>query len=149
MERIVIPDLCGDEDEKEELAIEWTESMATKEIKQLKEQGLVPLRLHASNYGILVDSLPNIINRIEIKSNYDFEKGIKQLLIGESREYPHKQGFMFVNVLLLTEQQHMPFVLPYIYKSDYQGTQNDLTQWLLINASGAHARLSIDAFDKI
>jgi hypothetical protein len=59
--------------------------------------------MQPKNFGIVVqnDHEPALtINRIEISSNFDFEKRISQIMVGEPMTYPHKKDFLYVNVYL-------------------------------------------------
>lgn len=110
------------------------------------------------NYGVVYQddhTPPLIINRIEFKSNFDFESKIKQILVGTPTAYPHKKDFLYVNVdhcsrqlLLMTEKLEMPILVPYLFPGNLSTRKNDsdLKEWLFINAQGQRARLSCGQF---
>ncbi|KAJ3019144.1 hypothetical protein HKX48_002335 [Thoreauomyces humboldtii] len=126
------------------LAKDWLAEKAEKEAVRLRGLGVKPLVLKVKNYGVLreVDHVrPILINRVEIETGFDLNR-IRQVLVAESEEYPHKEGFRAANVLLFTENMTLPILIPYIYPA----SGNDLKEWLLINARGLRSRQSIGEF---
>jgi hypothetical protein len=138
--------------ERDEKASEFAAIHCQEEETRLKDMGVRPLRMQPKNFGIVLSEChdpPVIVNRIEMFTNFDFEQRISQLMVGASIEYPFKDGYMYANVLLLTEKMAMPLLVPYIYPKEYCGQQNNLQEWLLINSKGMRARLSLNSFHAV
>ncbi|KAL2918855.1 hypothetical protein HK105_201689 [Polyrhizophydium stewartii] len=160
-------------------AATWSANMAAIEASRLRELSVKPLVMQPRNFGLVKDdshSPPLIINRVEasalacvshcrkhgltlgilrqIQTNFPFSSRVKQIMVSEPIRYPHKDNFLYVNVLLMTEQTDMPLLIPYLYQGSLDKRRkdvphNDLKEWLIINSNGERARLSTHKFHKM
>nr|KAJ3422854.1 hypothetical protein HK105_005938 [Polyrhizophydium stewartii] len=136
-------------------AATWSANMAAIEASRLRELSVKPLVMQPRNFGLVKDdshSPPLIINRIQ--TNFPFSSRVKQIMVSEPIRYPHKDNFLYVNVLLMTEQTDMPLLIPYLYQGSLDKRRkdvphNDLKEWLIINSNGERARLSTHKFHKM
>ncbi|KAJ3309168.1 hypothetical protein HDV04_000447 [Boothiomyces sp. JEL0838] len=126
-------------------AAEWIQHKARREEERLREYTVVPTLLKPKNFGIIREK-DLLINRIEVASNLDF-KTILQIMVGEPEIYPHKEGFLYTNVLLMTEDTSRPYLIPYLYEGTLNkkngGSQNNLKEWLFINSDLERVRHSV------
>ncbi|KAI8923437.1 hypothetical protein BC831DRAFT_470910 [Entophlyctis helioformis] len=131
-------------------ALKWINEMSAIEASRLREVGVKPVIMQPSNCGIIRQDEsfpPTTVNRIEIRTNFDFASKIKQIMVSAPRTYPNKLNFLYVNVLLMTEHIEMPLLVPYLYQGSLDKRKkdvphNNLKEWLIVNASGARARFT-------
>jgi hypothetical protein len=63
-------------------------------------------------------------------------------MISPPQIYPLKFDMMYCHVILLTDNNDIPLLVPYIY-SALSGSKNELKEWLFINNKCERARHSI------
>ncbi|KAF9582635.1 hypothetical protein BGW38_010950 [Lunasporangiospora selenospora] len=155
----------------------WIKEHVEQEVERIKATGTRITALPVKNFGIVVNTTrkkATAINRIEIDSPFDF-KQVQQIMVSPGINYPHKENYDYVNVLLFTEDTTEPMIVPYLYDTklktqeaveDEEGTsssgantaddqrpwinvKNNLTDWLLVNAQHMRARHHIDEFHDI
>ncbi|GAM27736.1 hypothetical protein SAMD00019534_109120 [Acytostelium subglobosum LB1] len=123
--------------------LNWMKEMLAKEMKRIKDQGAKCTPFEVKNTG-LVKEKNIVINRLEIKTIFDFDT-VLQILISDPVECPHKPGYYYINVLLFTRKP-VPYIIPYIYrKSD----DNKLTDWLFINDHLKRSQHKVNQFESV
>lgn len=89
-----------------------------------------------------------IINAVELNTSFDFKSVPLQLLLSDATPCPVKEGFEYVNVVLVTTAPRAPpLIFGYIYKKDVEG--NGLQYWRLTNTDGEEVTLAVNTFDTI
>ncbi|OBZ88294.1 hypothetical protein A0J61_03653 [Choanephora cucurbitarum] len=150
------------------VAKEWIQAQSDKEVKRIRDVGSSVLPLKISNCGIIANfdnKKPKAINRVELDTNCDLSK-VQQIMVSPPIPYPHKENFSYVNLILVTSQP-IPFLAPYLYKTNLKVTQpereegdrkfpskevvikNDLRDYLLINKQGVRARFTIHEYHSV
>ncbi|CAO0796471.1 unnamed protein product [Mucor circinelloides] len=150
------------------VAKEWIQEQSDKEVKRIRDVGSSVLPLKISNCGIITNfdnKKPRAINRVELDTNCDLSK-VQQIMVSPPTPYPHKEHFNYVNLILVTSQP-IPFLAPYLYKTNLKVTQpereeggrkypskevvlkNDLRDYLLINKNGVRARFTIHEYHDV
>ncbi|KAI7906474.1 uncharacterized protein BX663DRAFT_529208 [Cokeromyces recurvatus] len=147
------------------VAKEWIQEQSDKEVKRIRDVGSSVLPLKIKNCGIISNfdnKKPKAINRVEVDTNCDLSK-VQQIMVSPSIPYPHKDNFNYVNLILVTNQP-IPFLVPYLYKTNLKVIQpareigdrkfpskevilkNDLKDYLLINKNGIRSRFTIHEY---
>ncbi|CEP10709.1 hypothetical protein [Parasitella parasitica] len=137
-------------------AKDWIQEQSNKEMNRIVNAGSKVSPLKISNCGIVVNfdyKRPRAINRVELDTECDLSK-VQQIMVSPPTPYPNKDNFNYVNLILVTDQQPIPFLAPYLYKTNLKVTQpereeggrkypskeitlkNDLREYLLINKKG-------------
>ncbi|CAO3652838.1 unnamed protein product [Mucor hiemalis] len=150
------------------IAKDWIQEQSDKEVKRIRDVGSSVLPLKISNCGIIANfdnKKARAINRVELDTNCDLSK-VQQIMVSPPISYPHKPGFNYVNLILVTSQP-IPFLAPYLYKTNVKVTQpekeeqgrkypskeitlkNDLKDYLLINKNGVRARFTIHEYHDV
>lgn len=150
------------------VAKEWIQAQSDKEVKRIRDVGSSVLPLKISNCGIIANfdsKKARAINRVELDTNCDLSK-VQQIMVSPPVAYPHKAGFNYVNLILVTSQP-IPFLAPYLYKTSVKVTQpekeeqgrkypskeinlkNDLRDYLLINKNGVRSRFTIHEYHDV
>ncbi|KAI9272762.1 hypothetical protein BDA99DRAFT_477022 [Phascolomyces articulosus] len=147
-------------------AKEWIQKQVDTEVKRVRDAGSSVLPFKIINCGIVPNfekKVARAINRIELDTNVDVSK-IEQVMVSPNTPYPHKPGFSYVNLILVTKQP-IPFLAPYLYQTNLKVIQpekeqegrktipskevtlkNDLREFLFVNKRGIRARFTIHAY---
>eukprot|EP01086_Lenisia_limosa_P014891 TRINITY_DN46535_c0_g1_i1.p1 TRINITY_DN46535_c0_g1~~TRINITY_DN46535_c0_g1_i1.p1 ORF type:complete len:163 (-),score=32.81 TRINITY_DN46535_c0_g1_i1:86-574(-) len=118
------------EDHDDEIEFEvrdWMNKMLKEEIERLKEQGADVVTYQVKNFGTMNEE-GNILNRLEVKADFDFDT-ITQLLLSPSIEVICKKGYSFCTIICLSESGAA--MLPYVYQ---QNAKNTMKHFVFINS---------------
>jgi len=134
----------GNEIDIEAFLMQWFHSLVSKEVKRLKEQDINAIPVPVKG----MDTIPAghvVLNRLEIDTNYDFTK-ITQIMVSDPIPCPFLPAYQYVHVLLFVNEKMPPIILPFFHQ---QQKNNQLTDWLFINAKGEQAQHIVKNFYKI
>jgi len=134
----------GNEIDIEAFLMQWFHSLVSKEVKRLKEQNINAIPVPVKG----MDTIPAghvVLNRLEIDTNYDFTK-ITQIMVSDPIPCPFLPAYQYVHVLLFVNEKTPPIILPFFHQ---QQKNNQLTDWLFINAKGEQAQHIVKNFYKI
>ncbi|KAI8067897.1 hypothetical protein BC940DRAFT_367529 [Gongronella butleri] len=154
-----------DQVDVDQTAKAWIQEQMDTEVNRIRTVGTSVIPVGIKNCGIL----PNFdqrkaraINRIELDTNFNVNK-VEQVMVSAPVEYPHKENFFFVHVVLVTSSP-IPLLVPYLYQAGLKVTQpervdgdrkipskevvlkNDLKEFLFINKQGIRGRFSIHEY---
>ncbi|KAL7750561.1 hypothetical protein RI367_003902 [Sorochytrium milnesiophthora] len=162
-----VVELMPDSEEQDSTAKFWIAEQVQAEVDRIKAAGSKVLPMSVSNYALVIDytrpKQPKAINRVEVQTGYDFNK-ISQIMVSDPIEYPHRDGYRYVNALLFTDKP-LPMLVPYLYNSELTAgpdaggdastpaarkkpirVKNNLQDWLFINSKGERCRHRIDTY---
>eukprot|EP01029_Cantina_marsupialis_P006173 TRINITY_DN16712_c0_g2_i1.p1 TRINITY_DN16712_c0_g2~~TRINITY_DN16712_c0_g2_i1.p1 ORF type:complete len:146 (-),score=29.74 TRINITY_DN16712_c0_g2_i1:269-706(-) len=118
----------------------WMDEVFKAETDRVKATGQMCLGLPIKNCGVVKRDV-KIINRVEINSSTDFSK-IAQILTSPVQKCPVKEGYSYVNVVLITNAS-IPMMIPYLF-GDMEG--NDLKNWMFVNNKSKEIEMSVNDF---
>lgn len=131
--------------------IKFIEQQVELEKNRLVEQGARILPVKIRNTALILErrgkgTTPSKVNQIEFTTTYDFDN-VVQILISNSIPVPHgeESNLRYVNLILLVGGP-IAMLVPYIYK---QEDDNNLNEWMLVNANGKCSRLRVENFKTI
>ncbi len=129
---------------------EWSVDLMRKEKERLKGLGVEPIDLEVVDMSVLVEGKKKQINRVIFNSEIDFSK-VKQILISQGVQCPHRPGYQYVNVVAYAHGQDIPIIFPYVYKTRLrsQAGKNNLKHWILINKKFQEAYHLVQAYETI
>eukprot|EP00698_Gefionella_okellyi_P018072 TRINITY_DN5390_c0_g1_i2.p2 TRINITY_DN5390_c0_g1~~TRINITY_DN5390_c0_g1_i2.p2 ORF type:complete len:167 (-),score=33.69 TRINITY_DN5390_c0_g1_i2:49-498(-) len=131
---------CVDDETPEVAVAAWMKEQVEKEIQRFASMGHKSIALPVKNMGIVMDG-QTCVNRVELDTNFDFNK-IRQIQIAEPVACPHKDGYNFLFVLLISTSP-IPLVMPYLYQ---RNRKNKLQHWIFINNKLERSRHKIEGF---
>lgn len=147
----------------------WIDDMMKREEMKLTAAGVRPIPFNILNCGVVFGEettnngqeteMEKVINRVEFKSGFDFNR-IGQIMTSDAMvQYPFKGGYCFTLVLLFVkgkENGMNPIIFPYIYNPTVSKIQNktrkitnDLTEWLFINNGQQRTRMAISQYETV
>ncbi|KAI8141505.1 hypothetical protein BJV82DRAFT_518261 [Fennellomyces sp. T-0311] len=151
----------------DQVAKEWIQDQVDHEVKRVRDAGSSVLPFKLINCGVVPNfekKTARAINRLELDTNVDLSK-VEQVMVSPAVPYPHKQDFLYVNLILVKLGQPIPFLAPYLYQTNVKVMQpekeqegrktipskevtlkNDLREFLFINKRGARARFTIHEY---
>ncbi|KAM9968038.1 hypothetical protein ACTFIW_002469 [Dictyostelium discoideum] len=142
----IVSDKNGGEfdDVIERNVVVWMKDQLNKEKRRINRMGSKSIPVDVKNAGIIKEENGVILNRMELNTNFDFDK-VSQIMVSESTECPVKKGYHYITVLLFANNP-TPLIVPYIYFND---TQNKLTDWLFINNQFSRSRHTINEYKDV
>lgn len=87
-------------------------------------------------------TINTVWNHVEFKTSFDFSR-VRQILLGPSVPCLLKPGYKGVLTVLVTDSP-VPMLFAYLYDAAVE--ENDLRNWVFINAAQERVRFQVDAF---
>ncbi|KAL1936309.1 hypothetical protein VTP01DRAFT_443 [Rhizomucor pusillus] len=150
-------------------AKDWIQEQIDKERNRIRSTGALVIPLKLINCGVVPnfdERKARAVNRLELDTQFDLKK-VQQVMVSPGIPYPHKPGFQYVNLILVTDKP-IPFLAPYLYKLDVKVIQpekdlrddrklpsqevtlkNDLREFLFINKKGIRGRFTIKEYHDV
>ena len=119
-----------DQPQEADPARDWLMERLDQEVETISAQGVKPIPLLPRTMGHIVEG-PKYLNRVEVQTNFPFNT-VKQMMLSEPEDYPLREGYRYINVLLFTGKP-VPIIVPYVYQHI---EENDLQHWILVNGKG-------------
>ncbi|WBW71554.1 Schizosaccharomyces specific protein [Schizosaccharomyces osmophilus] len=126
----------------DEQAKTWIQGKVEEELKRLESIGAKAVPLTVKNYSVILDeNTDTVMNRIELKTSFDFNH-VQQILLSPAQPYPHDSNLKFLYLVILTNLPH-PMLIPYLFTPKVVGknllpradglVENTLKRWIFIN----------------
>ncbi|EPY50532.1 hypothetical protein SPOG_01288 [Schizosaccharomyces cryophilus OY26] len=126
----------------DEQARTWIQGKVEEELKRLESIGAKAVPLTAKNYSVILDeNTDTVMNRIELKTSFDFNH-VHQILLSPVQPYPYNSNLKFLYLVILTSLPH-PMLIPYLFAPKVVGKnllpradgliENTLKRWIFIN----------------
>lgn len=128
----------------DQAAAQFLKAQVEKEAKRVRATGQKVLPVPILNCCIVreqEEGAERIVNRIELGTKFDFF-AIRQILVSPPVSYPEREGYKYVNVVLLASKKALPLLCGYLYDARIEG--NDLTVWRLVNMEGLSATHTLE-----